>query len=699
LFCFLFVVAFVHAAEENEGVDLEKLEEDFFKSSGDLSSTTIDLANSNKEAFAEHLQQRLGVQGLTELGSEIKEFDEDGNMILKSGHKVSLKSIYEHTNKFNNGKLEDFDYGVDGKNYDGEHKAIESVEVKDGKLVYHFEEAGSISLGKDTGYDPMTREITDSEGNKIEVLGFNGEIKVEGTKYDLGLLLQEGGDDDLKGFSVIRNKDGTIVSPKKKLATGVEVPSDIKVDEIGEGMYRTFERDGKTYSVDSSGKVHEIGASSLEYRGEKMVGSNVFVSNEDYGNVYLGEDMEIYMGGNLPSDVGENYVFLGEKVNGKQDVIIHSHKGDTFYNVVGDLGTLNLEGNVFVKNGEGVIISDGSGDLKLVPLNKDAVFAHTIDKLFNSMNPDSDFQIPAGEKVTSVIGMILIDISDLQKGNGISYNAVAGSAAFQQLTAGMGKMNQHSMALVVARNFDRLGLAATEENIAKFTQEILKARDVFGKRVLLGREVDNLIYVTNPESGGRRFNPSELMQQFIAGTGQQNIQQFNGGGSGSEQGALTALANSKGTTTFFFNGHGYPSGMALGGSSISYKEMADALMTRASQGEKLSNVNIMTFACYQYDYASNLLNELANRGATEFPAILTEAGKGKVGWTEYNYFGNTRSFESFVQQNRAAGGGSFTGYQYYPSEEMSRRDDPAVFVSTVIVDANGQRRAMPLEIS
>jgi hypothetical protein len=688
LILFIFVFVLVVAQEESQEIDQEFVD-DFFKNPEAIPQESIDAANKDKEGFIRVISEKTGISDLSKLEGKIDKIDAEGNMVLSNGHKIPLKKIYDYSTKINDGDFNPYKYDFNGEEFEADHLAIDKISVDGDNLVYEFKNGGTLVLSEDANYDPSTRMITDGSGKTAEWVGMNGEIVV-GDTMKLNVIYEKEGDDALENFPLLKTEDGTLISPHHKVVTGVDIPTSIDPSEITKGKFRSFDANGKKYVVNSEGIVREMSDSSVGISADGLSGSNIFVSKEGYGKVFLGEDMNIYFGGSPPSDSSENYIYIGDLSDGKRDIAIRSKNGETYYELDSEIGKLTLEGEVYIKNGGIILKSNSEGKIKFLELDPNARFEYGIEELVNTQNPEDKYIIKEGQEVSDITNAIIIDISNLIQGtSSVNYKKILSSTSFNELAGNMDAGNKKSLAIAVSRNLKRLNLAGNEENIKGLTTEIIKARATFGNRVLFGNELEKLIFVGYSDVFSRH-GMREMFQN--SGIDASKITLVTNG-KNDKQTVLNELATSTEATTFLFNGHGYSQGMALGGGRgrISYKDLANALEQRWKAGHHIENVNIMSFACYQYDNLHiNLANELQRRGITEFPVMISQANRGVQSTTDWHYTVDALS-------NKPAGS-SVKGQNFFGAER-GRGDDPALSVPVKLNLGGGQERVALLEIS
>jgi len=683
----LLVVISSFVLSDDAGAIDEKFVEGFI-GGGSIPSESINLANENKDLFIKLYSEKIGISSLGEIGGKIKEFDLEGNLVLSNGNKIPLKQVNDYISKINSGDSGSYEYEVQGEKYGANNLQIKSIKVDGDELIYEFHNGGSVSLTEGATYDLSTRKITDKGGKEYEWLGMKGKIEA-GEKLEFSPIYVDGGDDNLRNFPLLRTGDGDYISPFHKIVTDVKVPSNIVPSEIKSGNYRTFEANGKRYSVNSEGLVREISESSVSLGSDVLTGSSIFVSREGYGEVFLGENMEVHFGGSLPT-TDKNYIYIGDLSGDKRDISIRSREGETYYEVTSEVGKLHLEGNVFVKNGDVIIRSTADGKILFMELTENAKFEHGIEELLNPLNPDKKYSVKGGQKVSDITGAVVIDLSRVERGGSGSANSrsILSSSAFNELAGNLDAGNKESLALVVVRNLNRLGIASSEENIRILTSEILKARTAFGDRVLFGNELEKLIFIGYSDVFSRHG-----MREMFANSGiDQSKITIGVNGANDKQTVLDQLKTSTGPTTFLFNGHGYAQGMALGDGRgrISYKEIADALETRYRAGHSLLDVNIMSFACYQYDNLHiNLANELKSRGIPEYPMMISQANRGVQSTTDWHY--------TVQALDNKPAGQSVKGVNFWGAER-GKGDDPALSIPVKLKLGGGEELIL-LEIS
>ncbi len=686
---FLLLSALVIAAEPSPTID-QNFVESYFAGTGEISRQNLAAANSmspkDKDAFLKAFADKTKISAIDKIGDKIKEFDSQGNAVLTTGHKIPLKKIYEYSSSISSGNPNKYSYKFNGENFEANLPAITEVSLTaENNLVYKFRNGGKMVLSNGADYDPLSRRITGKNGQKFEWLGMNGEVVV-GDTINLNLIYREG-DDDLKNFPILKKEDGTIISSYHKVVSGVKVPERIKPGEIANGKFRVFEEGGKKYSVDSKGIVREIEDSSVSLASEKLTLSNAYVSKEGFGSAFLGKDMQVYFGGTLPKEINGNFIYIGELSNNKRDVIIRSKNGETYYKLDSDMGKLHLEGDVFVKNGEIILKSTNDRRILFLSQGPDAKFQYDIGELLNKNKPENKYEIKEGQRISDINGAITIDIAGLTRGRSSARSdAILRSPSFNQLTGNLNPGNKNSVAIAVARGLQRLELADDEKNIDFLTKEILKAREAFGERVLFGPNLEKAIGVFHSDPRFQQYGMRELF--YNSGIPSDRIT-FT---PSDRQKALNELATSTGDVTFLFNGHGAPNAMASGGGYITYKVLADALQKRNQAGYSLNNVNIISFACYQYNCLVNLQRELSRRGINDFPVMISQAQMGSQSTPEWH--DTVRALNNKQRGDPAVYG------RYFFGAELGRgaHADPALFVP-VKLNVGGREQTISLEIS
>jgi hypothetical protein len=152
---------------------------------------------------------------------------------------------------------------------------------------------------------------------------------------------------------------------------------------------------------------------------------------------------------------------------------------------------------------------------------------------------------------------------------------------------------------------------------------------------------------------------------------------------------LYVIANAKGNTTIFFSGHGFPENWYFSGNqnngldgflnhyndSLSYENLGDALI----ESGNIENFNLISSACYTYDYLVNLFKYLESKKIKEKPCVsISTANKGRKG------IGNKEGpFLLNELYSESEDGDSIIVDDLYKAEgRMWKFQDPALFVGS-----------------
>lgn len=221
---------------------------------------------------------------------------------------------------------------------------------------------------------------------------------------------------------------------------------------------------------------------------------------------------------------------------------------------------------------------------------------------------------------------------------------------------------RYSLALSVWRY-----VLETKKNVDDSITYITNIRASFIDREILGPNKNLIVFTHDEKSGGTftrpdgstffsyRFDNSNIIRfAKEAGVLDDNIKKddveegntyFKG--PGDKEDILKAIANSKGETVIWFDGHGSKNAFWLSEGEayslsngffeskdsktrIDFTEIGDALKVRGN----LDEVIIIIDACFSYDFAKNLYNHL---GDVNKPTIITETNKGSYGYSGAYY--------------------------------------------------------------
>ena len=221
---------------------------------------------------------------------------------------------------------------------------------------------------------------------------------------------------------------------------------------------------------------------------------------------------------------------------------------------------------------------------------------------------------------------------------------------------------RYSLALSVWRY-----VLETKKNVDDSITYITNIRASFIDREILGPNKNLIVFTHDEKSSGTftrpdgstsfsyRFDNSNIIRfAKEAGVLDDNIKKddveegntyFKG--PGDKEDILKAIANSKGETVIWFDGHGSKNAFWLSEGEayslsngffeskdsktrIDFTEIGDALKVRGN----LDGVIIIIDACFSYDFAKNLYNHL---GDVNKPTIITETNKGSYGYSGAYY--------------------------------------------------------------
>lgn len=95
---------------------------------------------------------------------------------------------------------------------------------------------------------------------------------------------------------------------------------------------------------------------------------------------------------------------------------------------------------------------------------------------------------------------------------------------------------------------------------------------------------------------------------------------------------------------FIFDGHGLDDRFFYSdNAAVSVERISQALINAHKNGVNLENLTLMFSSCHSYKFSDNIINTLMEHGITEFPQIITDAGKETV----YAY---TKTFDADGKQ-------------------------------------------------
>jgi len=196
-------------------------------------------------------------------------------------------------------------------------------------------------------------------GEGVEWMNMKGEVIANSNSVETNVVLGEG-ESKLKDFPILKDSAGEIVSPYHD-SRGVdsELPDGFKKPSAGK--FATFEKDGKTYTVNSDGGVRQLKNPGISFndKGEIDKISDGFIDKGEAGDVFVTGDTIIARGDEPPTDKSKNYIWFGE--DGK--VSLNAVSGDLYYIQKKDLKDMELNGNVVVKNGDYLLTGDQEGNI------------------------------------------------------------------------------------------------------------------------------------------------------------------------------------------------------------------------------------------------------------------------------------------------------------------------------------------------
>ena len=392
--CIFVLTVFVSA--ETRVADLKEEVIDVF-ASGEIDEKLIETINNLDETdrgiFFDTLGEESGID-LGDLKEGGKELDNDGNLVLNDNRKVDLKGIYDYGKKAKEGELSSSSYSFRGEDFGFDKPQVKSVRLEGDSTIYEFENGGTIKLEGDAEFDLEEGVIKYGE-NKVEWMNRKGSLEVSSGEIKMGVNSEDGVESNLRDFPILKDSEGETVSPFLD-PRGVEVDLPEGFTNPGEGNYKTFEKDGKTYAVNSDGGIYELKETSVSVseRGQIEKMSNALLDTES-GEVFVPADTYFERGGEPSLDLEENYIWI----SGDGDSVrLSSPKDEMYFEQKQALTELELNGNVKVKNGNHILSSDGKGNIRIRKIDPSGgELDYTIDKLYTSQKKDDFFILKAYE--------------------------------------------------------------------------------------------------------------------------------------------------------------------------------------------------------------------------------------------------------------------------------------------------------------
>ena len=150
------------------------------------------------------------------------------------------------------------------------------------------------------------------------------------------------------------------------------------------------------------------------------------------------------------------------------------------------------------------------------------------------------------------------------------------NAGFLDKTNSLDRAERWSIGLTVTRRLEQEGLEFNPENFLKTTEEIILAREANKDRVILGKDTQVFIPITNDEERTLEdFKTTapvfqeDMLTRLARDSGVSDEAIRTGlRGPGSKDTILDAIENSKGDTTIAFEGHGGPEHLWLGKGTV-----------------------------------------------------------------------------------------------------------------------------------
>jgi hypothetical protein len=388
------------SSQNPEEPDIKKLVEDFSKDQ-ELSDDNLRKINElSPEKKKEFLETFIGDNNentaLKEFASnqntKIKEFDKNGNAILENGAKIPIKDIKKYSSDIKEGKA-NYKYDFREKEYEGKKPKLKEITINEGKVSYKFDNEAKIELSEGSEFDFEKRTIK-TENQETEWVNMKGALKVEGNKIELDVIYDKEGQTALKDFPILKSKGGEVISPYHEGTTSIELPKDF--EKPSSGNYKIFEKEGKRYTVDSTGKTRELKSSSvnLDSDGNFNIVNEAMLSKKDTGEFFTQKDTSILREETKPTNRENSFIWFNQK-DGKMSVSINSiGNSKIYYTQKANLNNLELNGNVLVKNGNSFLQSDKEGGILIRKIgNTDGEFEFSSDKLYTDKIKDNPYTI------------------------------------------------------------------------------------------------------------------------------------------------------------------------------------------------------------------------------------------------------------------------------------------------------------------
>ena len=228
------------------------------------------------------------------------------------------------------------------------------------------------------------------------------------------------------------------------------------------------------------------------------------------------------------------------------------------------------------------------------------------------------------------------------------------------------------------------------EGIERSIDDILKKREIFGEKIILGGE-ETFIAFAHEE--GRMIEQSRKINDFASNRkgDWEGIVTSPLQGMQSKETIKEIIAESRGKTVIWPTTHGSPSYLCLARGTpdiideesietcegFRFDEFGEILLERGD----LDEVTLIISQCYGYDFAENLLNYLKGKSKT-LPTIITAGNKGKSTVSIRNSGRLENVFFISLQRLSLSYGQPLLGKHVYEAEEVSYNyQDIAVFFS------------------